>query len=164
MDTKPNTFTVPTTASDASSALAGPSALAGAAPADRAALREAMRPVRRLLAGYLGLSVLTLAVAALLRHHPGLVDDAVWVRGTIVVLSAALTCAFAASAARGSYGAFRRLRIVTSVMAVAIVVIVSLPGLFPAWVRVEQGVCGLLLVGVSVLLGRPGLRRLLRAR
>jgi hypothetical protein len=36
-------------------------------------------------------------------------------------------------------------------MLVAIVVIVALPGLFPVWLRIEQAVCGQLLLGVTVL-------------
>ena len=45
----------------------------------------------------------------------------------------------------------RRLRILSSVMVVAIGVIIALPGLFPVWLKVEQGACALLLVGVVIL-------------
>ncbi|WP_432985050.1 hypothetical protein [Dactylosporangium sp. CA-233914] len=103
----------------------------------------------RVLAGvYLALSVLTLFAAFALRRHATLVSDAVWVRGTIVVASAILTNVFAAR------GDVRRLRIVAIVMTVAIAVIVSVPGLFPLWMKLEQGVCGLLLLGVVVSLRR----------
>ena len=33
-----------------------------------------------------------------------------------------------------------RLRVVTAIMAVAIVVIIALPGMFPLWFKLEQGV------------------------
>jgi hypothetical protein len=110
-----------------------------------------MKTVKILAASYLALSVLTLVAIVLLRHHPSIVTDAVWVRSTIVLLSSALTFTFAVRAAAGSRGAYRRLRILSAVMVVAIGVIIVLPGLFPAWLKVEQGVCGLLLVGVVIL-------------
>ncbi|WP_290053173.1 hypothetical protein [Amycolatopsis solani] len=112
------------------------------------------RPVLLLTGAYAALSVLTLAVIVLFRHHPALVTDAVWVRATLVVASSLLTFAFARSAARGARKGLLRLRIVSAVMLVAIVVIVALPGLFPLWLRVEQGVCGLLLLAVTVLITR----------
>ena len=42
-------------------------------------------------------------------------------------------------------------RIVSIVTTVAIVVIVVLPGTFPAWLKVEQSVCGVLMLGVALL-------------
>ncbi|WP_372664945.1 hypothetical protein [Amycolatopsis kentuckyensis] len=109
------------------------------------------RPVLLLTGGYVALSVLTLVAIVLLRNDHALVTDAVWVRATLVVASSLLTFAFARSAARGSRKGLLRLRIVAAVMLVAIVVIVALPGLFPVWLRIEQAVCGLLLLGVTVL-------------
>lgn len=118
----------------------------------------ALRAVLTLVACYLGLSALTLLAAALLRHHASIVTDAVWVRGSIVLASALLMTAFAARAARGSRRAYLRLRITSGAMVVAIAVIVSLPGLFPLWMRIEQGVCGLLLLGVVVIANGRRLR------
>ena len=109
------------------------------------------RPVLLLAGGYAALSVLTLVVIVLFRNDHAMVTDAVWVRATLVVASSLLTFAFARSAARGSRKGLLRLRIVAAVMLVAIVVIVALPGLFPVWLRIEQAVCGLLLLGVTVL-------------
>jgi hypothetical protein len=109
------------------------------------------RPVLLLTGGYATLSVLTLLAIILFRNDHAMVTDAVWVRATLVVASSLLTFAFARSAARGSWKGLLRLRIVSGVMLVAIVVIVALPGLFPVWLRIEQAVCGLLLLGVTVL-------------
>ncbi|GAA1022377.1 MULTISPECIES: hypothetical protein [Amycolatopsis] len=115
-----------------------------------------IRAVRVLTGAYLALSVLTLGAIVLLRDNPAMVTDVVWVRATIVAASALLTFLFARSAARGSKRGLLRLRIVSAVMTAAIVVIVSIPGFLPLWVRLEQGVCGLLLLGVVVLVnGRP---------
>ena len=43
-------------------------------------------------------------------------------------------------------------------MLVAIVVIVALPGAFPMWLRVEQAVCGLLLLGVVLQVNSTNVR------
>jgi hypothetical protein len=124
----------------------------------------AFRRVLALIGAYLGLSVLTLGAIVLLRDNHTMVTDAVWVRATIVVASALLTLSFARRAARGSKRAFLRLRIVSGVMLVAIAVIVALPGAFPVWLRIEQGVCGALLLGVVVLVNGRHLRPVFAAR
>ncbi|MEV4266948.1 hypothetical protein [Kribbella sp. NPDC049584] len=118
----------------------------------------ALRSVQLLVAGYLAISVLTLIAIIALRNHTSMVNDAVWTRGTIVVGSALLTFLFARSAARGSRRGYLRLRIVSAVMLVAIVVIISLPGVFPLWMKGEQAVCGLLLLGVALLVNGKHLR------
>jgi hypothetical protein len=120
--------------------------------------RSALRVVRVLVAGYLALSVLTLVAAVLLRHHSTQVTGAVWTRTVIVVASSLLTFSFAARAARGARRAFLRLRIVATVMLVAIVAILAVPGDFPLWLKVEQGACGLLLLGVATLVHGRRLR------
>ncbi|GAB7183867.1 hypothetical protein ATKI12_3698 [Kitasatospora sp. Ki12] len=122
--------------------------------------RRAFRTVRRFVLAYLGLSVLTLVAAFVLRDHHSLVTPAVWVRGTIVVISAAVTLLLTDRAARGSRGAFRRLRIVSAVMLAAIATIIVLPGVFPVWMKVEQGLCGLALLGVAVPVNGRRLRTL----
>jgi hypothetical protein len=122
--------------------------------------RAAFRTVKLLVGGYLLLSVAAFAAIVLLRDHRSLVNDAVWVRGTIVALTSLLMFSFATRAARGSRGAFLRLRIASAVMVVAIIVIISLPGTFPLWLRLEQSVCGLLLLCVVVLVNGRHLRSL----
>lgn len=103
-----------------------------------------MKTTRILVASYLTLSVLTLVAVFLMRNHAGLVNPAVWVRTSIVTASAALMMSFVVRAA------YRRLRIVSTIMLVAIAVILVIPGDFPLWLKAEQAVCGLLLVGVVV--------------
>jgi hypothetical protein len=123
--------------------------------------RVPMRGVRALAGAYLAVSVGTLAAIALLRHDAAAVNSAVWIRGVAVAASALLTTLFAARAAAGSRRAYLRLRIVSVVMVVAIVVIIALPGSFPLWLKIEQGVCGLLLLGMLSRLGPNRGRRTL---
>jgi len=126
--------------------------------------RSAFRGMKILVGGYLGISVATLIAVVLLRNHTAIVNTAVWIRGTIVVASALLTLSFAARAARGSRGAYRRLRIISAVMVVAIATIIALPGTFPVWMKVEQGVCGLLLIGVAIVVNGRHMRSLFAAK
>ena len=55
-------------------------------------------------------------------------------------------------------GPYLRLRIISIVMPAAMVVIIALPGTFPLWMKIEQGVCGLLLIGVAFLVNGKHLR------
>lgn len=119
---------------------------------------SALRSVQLLVSGYVAISVLTLVAIIALRHHTTVVNDAVWTRGTIVVASSVLTFLFARSAAGGSRRGYLRLRIVSAVMLVAIVVIIALPGTFPLWMKSEQAVCGLLLLAVALLVNGKHLR------
>ena len=113
--------------------------------------REPFRAIKRLLLGYLGIGVVALVAVILLRHHPAEVNGAAWVRSIVVVGTALILLSAATLAGRGSRGAFRRLRVISIVTTVAIVVIVALPGTFPAWLKVEQAVCGVIMLGVALL-------------
>jgi hypothetical protein len=118
----------------------------------------AFSTVKRLVGVYLGISLLTMVAVFLLGSNTSLVTDTVWVRGTIVAATALLMFAFAVRAARGSRKAYLRVRIMSGVMVVAILVIVLLPGFIPLWMRIEQGVCGLVLIGVVAVVNGKHLR------
>lgn len=112
---------------------------------------EAFRTVKRLVGAYAALSAATLVAAYLMRQHADLVTPTVWIRGGIVALTSLLMLALAVGSARGRRGAYRRLRIASGVMVAVIAVMASLPGVLPVWMRFEQGVCGVLLLGVLVI-------------
>ena len=131
---------------------------------DNARGRTIFRHLRRLAGGYLVLSLATLVAIAVLRNDRGAVNSAVWIRATIVALSALFTFTFTVRAARGSTRSFLRLRIVSAVMLVAIALIIAVPGTFPLWLKLEQAACGLLLVSIVALVNDPRLRRLFGAR
>ena len=131
---------------------------------DGQSTQAAFRVVRGLIGVYVALSVVTLAAVVVLRNHHSMVTTPVWVRTSIVVASALLMASFAARAARGSQRAFLRLRLVSGIMVVAIVVIIAIPGSFPVWLKIEQGVCGLVLIGVVAVVNGKHLRSVFAAR
>jgi len=127
-------------------------------PPVSSSLRETFQPIRVLVASYVGLGLLGFGATVLLRDHPQLVNTAVWVRGSIVLATSALMYRFAAVAARGKRSAFLRLRIASIVIPVAIAVIIALPDPFPVWMKVQQGLCALVVAGVAALVNRRFLR------
>lgn len=120
--------------------------------------------VKALVGTYLGVSAATIVAVVLLRDNTAMVNAAVWIRSTIVLASALLTLSFVIRAARGSRRAFLRLRIVSAVMVLAIATIIALPGTFPVWLKIEQGVCGLILLGVVALVNGRALRSAFAAK
>ena len=109
-----------------------------------------LNTVVKLLAAFLVISVSTVVAVVLMRHNPVLVTTSVWVRTPLVAASAAVLLLLARRAAGGHRGSFRRLRIISMVVLAAIVGVVAWPGAFPVWLRVEQAVCGLLMLSVVV--------------
>ncbi|GAA4571646.1 hypothetical protein [Planotetraspora kaengkrachanensis] len=118
----------------------------------------AFRTLKLAVGGYTGFSLLTLVAVYLLRHNSALVNDTAWIRGGIVALTSLLMLSFATGTARGRRRAYLRLRIASALMLVSIAALVALPGLLPAWMRIEQGVCGLLLAGVVAIANGRHLR------
>jgi hypothetical protein len=118
----------------------------------------AFRTTKLLVGAFLAVSVLTLVAIILLRDHTSMVNAAVWIRGSFAAASALAMFLFTLAAARGSRRMYLRLRLVSAIVVVAIAVIISLPGTFPVWLKVEQGVCGLLLLGVVALVNGKQVR------
>lgn len=123
-----------------------------------------LRGVKILVGCYAVLSALTLVAAYLMRDDAAMVNDTVWIRGGIVALTSLLMLFFAVGTGRGRPRAHLRLRIVSAIMVVAIAVIVAIPGFLPLWMRIEQGVCGLLLIGVVVIVNGGHLRAVFTGR
>lgn len=119
-----------------------------------------LTPVVALVSIYLGLSALTIVVAIVFGSDPSLVNTAVWIRGSIVAVTAALMLRFAIGARSGNAAHYLRLRLMSAIMVVVIaVILVAIPGDFPLWMRLEQATCGAILVGVVILANRKWVRR-----
>ena len=116
------------------------------------------RTVKALVATYFGVSVATVVAVVLLAGDAAMVNQTVWTRTIIVLVSSALMFSMVVRAAKGVRRSFLRLRLTSGAMTIAIVVLISLPGLLPLWIKLEQGVCGLLLLGVVALVNGKALR------
>ncbi|GAA4155888.1 hypothetical protein [Leifsonia shinshuensis] len=128
------------------------------------ARRAALRPVLVLLGCFVALSAAFLGSLPVLAAFGVAVDIAIWIRGSFVLASAVLLLIFAIAAARGSRSALLRLRIIAPIVLAAIVVIVSIPGFLPDWVRLEQAVCGALVLPVAIIVNLPRTRALFPAK
>ncbi|GAA4864326.1 hypothetical protein [Saccharopolyspora rosea] len=113
--------------------------------------REKLHLARVLLGGYAAVSVLTLLAIVVFSGNPDIVTDAVWIRGSIIAVASLITFAIGVSMAKGSRSSYRRLQIIALAQVVAIIVIESVPGSFPVWFKIANGVCGALLITVVLL-------------
>lgn len=113
------------------------------------------RAVNRLLVGFLVMSVGLAAATVLLRDH---VPGAAWGRVIGLLVASPLYLLFAHRMAAGRRWAYRRLRVLSVVGTIGIAVLVSVPGPYPVWMRIEQAVQGLILLGLAVLLTRPAIK------
>jgi hypothetical protein len=113
--------------------------------------REKLRIAQVLLGGYAAVSVLTLLAIVVFSGNPDIVTEAVWVRGSIIAVASLITFAIGVSMAKGSRSNYRRVRIIAAAQVVAILVIESIPGSFPVWFKIANGMCGALLIIVVLL-------------
>ncbi len=113
--------------------------------------REKLHIAKMLLGGYAAVSVLTFLAIVVFSGNPDVVTSAVWIRGSILAVAAPITFALGVSMAKGSPGNYRRVRIITTAQVVAILVIESIPGSFPVWFKIANGVCLALLIIVVLL-------------
>jgi len=114
-------------------------------------VRGKLHIVQVLLGGYAAVSVLTLLAIVVFSGNPDVVTDAVWIRGSILAVASLITFALGVSMAKGSRSNYRRVRIIALAQVVAVIVIECVPGAFPIWFKIENGVCGALLVIVVLL-------------
>jgi hypothetical protein len=99
---------------------------------------------------YVVVNLATFGVICALRNRHDLVNDTVWTRGTILAVTSLLLLAFTKGIARGSYKAFVRVRIISVILLLSVIILLVIPGLLPTWMKLEQAICGLLLLGIIV--------------
>ncbi|NUR88910.1 MAG: hypothetical protein HOY71_32900 [Nonomuraea sp.] len=111
--------------------------------------------VRNLHVAVLAVSLAALGVAAVVGG-----EWPVWVRGGAVAAAAAWLVALSGQAYRGSRAAFVRIRWIATVAPFGIVLLIVAPNSgFPVWMKVEQGVVGLLLAAVALIVNRRAVRQ-----
>ncbi|MER7134449.1 hypothetical protein [Streptosporangium saharense] len=110
--------------------------------------------VRTLFVAVLVISVVTLGVAAVVGGN-----WVVWLRGAAVAAASVWLVALAGQAARGRRSAYVRIRFVTIAAPVGIALIILAPDSgYPGWMKVEQGVIGVLVAAVAVTVNRRAVR------
>ena len=128
------------------------------------ATRTAFRNVKLLIGGYLAVGLAGIGVIVAYHANRDMVTDAAQGRGVAIVISALLTMFFAFRAAQGVRRAFLRVRIVSVVLVAVLAVLAALPGVFPVWMRIEQGLCAVILLGVALIVNGRHLRTVFARR
>lgn len=98
-------------------------------------------------------AVVLATVAAVALAH-GLVNTFMWIRAGILLLAAPLFYRWAVRASQGARKSVERLRTVTTILPIAIVVVDLIPGVCPVWYAGMQAVSAVPLVAVAVLTRR----------
>jgi hypothetical protein len=81
-----------------------------------------------------------------------------WVRASILLALTPLFSRLATHAGRGRRSSLERLRVLTTVVPVAIIAVDLIPGVCPTWYAAMQAVSALALVPIAFLTRRPEVR------
>ncbi len=107
--------------------------------------------------GVAGAILLATLVVVVIAH--GTPSVFMWVRATILLAMAPLLRLFAERARRGGRSEFQRLRLLSTVLPIAIVVVDLIPGVCPIWYAVMQSVSALALAPIALLMRRQEIHR-----
>jgi len=124
-------------------------------------VRSTLKSVARLWWLCAAVSVLALITAAVLAIvDPVDVNWVVWLRGSVVAIASVIFVFVTNAAARGSYRAYSRMRWISILVPIGILLIIVAPDTgYPIWMKVEQAIVGVIIVIIAVLLNRPSTRR-----
>jgi hypothetical protein len=123
-------------------------------------VRAQLGRIRKLLIAVAVLAVMTLVAAALLHDRPGLVNWVVWVRGGAVALASLWLLSLVRQAGGGKRSAYVRIRLISLLAPIgALAILVAPDSGYPMWMKVDQGVIGLLLAGVAVVANQAAVRK-----
>ena len=118
----------------------------------------AFQRLRWLLVALTVVSTGAVVIAIALSDAGHVVPLAVWVRCAAVLGITLTLYVFAWRAQLGWWWAYSRLRLFSRIFPVVTLVVASIPGLYPAWMVLEQIVFSFLLVGISAVLGSRHMR------
>lgn len=123
-------------------------------PTRNAQVQELFETAKKCIAlfGMVGAVVLSTVIVVAVLH--GAVSPFMWIRAGILPAAAPLLHRLAVRASQGSRPSFDRLRTVTTVLPIAIVVIDLIPGVCPGWYAAMQGVSAVSLIAVAVITRR----------
>jgi peptidoglycan/LPS O-acetylase OafA/YrhL len=118
------------------------------------ALHVQLRPVIAAQWVNLGLCISLLSVAFALRHG---ISPAVWIRSTIILVVSLFMLLCGMQMRRGRRWAYVRAKWIAALGSIGFVGVAALPGPFPAWMRIEQGVQALVFLALTWMMTRPAL-------
>ncbi len=128
---------------------------------DPPALSVHFRPVLRMQWLNLALCVALLAAAFVLGKSA---PPAVWVRSTIILIVGLFMLLCGLRMRRGRRWAYVRAKWIAILGTIGFLGVAALPGPFPAWMRAEQGVQGLVFLALAWMLTRPAIGSLFPRR
>jgi hypothetical protein len=120
---------------------------------------SSLRSAASLAGVHLLLSLAAIIVLILKRGDHAVATQDAWVHGIIVAGTAVLLLSFAIRALGGRAAAYRRLRVSSAVLTVALVVIAVIPGAFPVWMRALEGASAICLAAAVAIINSGGVRR-----
>ncbi len=121
-------------------------------------VRGRFRIVFALCAMYFAATIATIGFLVWASDDPSLVTTEAWVHGVILLLSAGVLLRVTRQAGTGSAQAYLRLRIIAVLIPIASLTEAAIPGLFPAWMRIEQAGYGAWLLLILALSLTPRVR------
>jgi hypothetical protein len=127
-------------------------------------LRASMRCVRWLVAAFIGTNLAALTINLVYAHSSGIVTEVTWTRTFILLGAGAVLLFFANGVGRGSFKSYLYVRIESAVLLVTVIVLVAIPGLLPGWMVVQQLVCGVLLLAITIVTSATPLRAAFQRR
>ncbi|MFF0306991.1 hypothetical protein ACFYSC_06165 [Streptosporangium sp. NPDC004379] len=111
-------------------------------------------PVRAIFVAVLVISVATLGVSAVVGGN-----WVVWLRGAAVAAASVWLVALTGQAERGRRSAYVRIRFVSVAAPIGILLILLAPDSgYPVWMKAEQGVVGVLVAAVALIVNRRSVR------
>lgn len=123
---------------------------------------DRLGPVTAAVAGYAAITLVTLGALAIMSSAtPALATPEAWGHALIVAVFAVALLLRLRVARAGSARALRAVGIIAVVVCAVNIVEAAVPGLFPAWMRVEMLAIALLMLVLALLVHR--IRRLRRA-
>jgi hypothetical protein len=120
--------------------------------------QEAFESVKKCVKLFGMVSGIVLATTAVVAVLGGEVTAFMWIRGGIMLAMAPVILRLVDRAAQGSRSSFERVRILSTVLPIAIIVVDLIPGLCPGWYAAMQALGALGLLGAAVITRRAPLR------
>ena len=124
----------------------------------------ATRWVQGLVVAFLVANLVALGINIRFQSDSMIVTDTTWTRTFILIGASLVLLLFARGVSVGSFKSYLYVRLESAILLVTVVVLVSIPGLLPTWFAVQQVVCGVILLAITIVTSASPLRLAFRNR